>query len=154
MLLFWNGQAHAQAIPASGTSIETNGAVFYLAFSKTTFTNGEDIIAWSVLTNSTDSSINVPSSLIGAGFGLTVENTNSEALTQIELGHGLHISGPSAVLLPAHGCISNYVNISKFYNLNPGSYFVSAKQQKSFHSPWGSDVFTAPVVKITVGSAP
>jgi hypothetical protein len=154
MLLLWSVNANAQINPVSGTSAETNGVGFYLSFSKTTFTNGEDIIAWSVLTNSTDSSINVPSSLIGVGLGLTVANANSQPLTPIEPSHGLHVSGPSAALLPAHGCISNYVNISKLYSLNPGSYFVSAKQQLSFHPPWESNVITSPVTKITVENAP
>ncbi|MDR3560731.1 MAG: hypothetical protein P4N59_04725 [Negativicutes bacterium] len=146
--------AQTNDAPAFTVNGHIAGIQLSLAFDKTMFTNNEEIGAWSVVTNLTDTPMNVPPSRIGMGLGLTVRDANNQPLAQIVDGHGKHISGPMTVSLPGHSCISNYIVISKLYNLKPGSYSVSAKQEMSLHPPWGSNSITSQAVTINVTSNP
>ncbi len=129
-------------------------AQFYLSFPKTTFTNGEAIVGCGVLTNIADSPMNVPVAHMNVGVGLVVTDTNGLMLSQSNAAHGYFISGPMAVVLPAHDCITSPFELDKLYNLKPGSYLISAHREMSFGDPSGSNTLAAPVTKITVENAP
>lgn len=149
-LVFTSAQGQTNSASVSSNLQPANCAQFYLFFSKTTFTNGEPISGVGVLTNLTDSPMDVPLAHLNIGFGLTVTDSNGLPLTQINAAHGYHISGPMAVSLPAHDCVTASFELSKLYNFKPGTYKVRAQRQMAFGPPWEGNILTSPVIGIII----
>jgi hypothetical protein len=140
---------------ASGETGAVHGVQFFLTFPKTTFTNGEQIVAWAVLTNQTESPMGVSPSYIWHNLTLAVTNADNLPVARIyDKSEGTMPSVVSSILLPPHSCDSNSVAIGRLYDLKPGVYRIYAKRDMALRPPWGISILTSDVVTITVVEAP
>jgi hypothetical protein len=147
------GEETNSASAASGETGAVHGVQLFLTFPKTTFTNGEHIVAWAVLTNQTESPMNVRPSYIWSNLTLAITNADNVLVTPInnepEGGSAVY-----SILLPPHSCDSNSVAIGRFYDLKPGVYRIYAKRDMALWRPWWKAILTSDVVTITVVEAP
>ena len=140
---------------ASGETGAVHGVQFFLTFPKTTYTNGEHIVAWAVLTNQTESAMGVSPSYIWHNLILAVTNADNLPVARIYDGsEGTTVSMVSSILLPPHSCHSNYFSIDRLYDLKPGVYRIYAKRDMALRPPWGKSILTSDVVTIMVVETP
>jgi len=131
-----------------------HGVQFFVAFPKTTFTVGEPIVAWEVFSNLTDTQINIPTQNVGIGLELAITNIHNNPVAPMTDGHGRVGSGTFASSLPGRGCISNFVEISRLYNLKPGIYTIRAKREMALSPPWGKKTLSSQTEPIEIIEKP
>jgi hypothetical protein len=157
VLLQLAGIASDEATNSVSTASDVPKAVhdlrLSLVFPKTTFTNGEPIVARSVFTNTTESPVSLPTAHVGSTLVLAVTNENNLRIPLMDDSYGEVYSSSFALSVPPHDCISDSVEISRLFSLKPGVYRISAKREMALYPPFGQSFVASDVATITITGA-
>jgi hypothetical protein len=112
--------------------------------------SGQPIVVDVVLTNTGPVTKWVPPALPSVNLTFAITNALGRQVALREYRHGDPAPGVAVVEVPPHGCLGYPVDLTRYYELEPGTYQIRAVRDLTREPPWGRVVASSAPVALQI----
>jgi hypothetical protein len=138
------------SLPDSVVSTSPSGLRLLLSAPGGIYTNGQPIQVLVVLTNAGPDAVAAPLVKPTGGLDFAITNSAGLPVPLKQFRHGEHFSGPAAVKVVSGGTIADSVDLSQYYDLEPGTFQVQAIRDVTEWPPQGRTTIASDIMRLVV----